>query len=280
MIPSTAIERRIQAFQTIQDIIDTMKAHAGVAIRRTDELVLNIRRYEEEVLSALGELLVHDPGLSRGTLQGGKRILVAFGSSQGLCGAYNERLADVLSENVAADDAVFVIGRRLQSVIETRKMNYQGHGDFVGSVNGIRPALQKTLSRITDVYGKKEYFRLSFVFTVVSEKKAGIMLEQILPPDVKRARPPQGAQGFIYSHLSPASLLDKVLEELLYISLYRCFVESLRSENWYRLRSMEGASENLRRHISELDSLRNYMRQEEITEEMLEILGSGMFFGK
>ncbi|HSB52565.1 MAG TPA: hypothetical protein VLD40_07885 [Dissulfurispiraceae bacterium] len=43
---------------------------------------------------------------------------------------------------------------------------------------------------------------------------------------------------------------------------------------------MEGASENLRGHISELDSLRNYIRQEEITEEMIEVLGSGMFFGE
>jgi F0F1-type ATP synthase gamma subunit len=55
-------------------------------------------------------------------------------------------------------------------------------------------------------------------------------------------------------------------------------VESLRSENWYRLRSMEGASENITRHIEELESQWKYLRQEEITGEMLEILGSGGFF--
>jgi F0F1-type ATP synthase gamma subunit len=41
---------------------------------------------------------------------------------------------------------------------------------------------------------------------------------------------------------------------------------------------MEGASENIKRHITELDSLRKYLRQEEITGEILEILGSGGFF--
>jgi F0F1-type ATP synthase gamma subunit len=41
---------------------------------------------------------------------------------------------------------------------------------------------------------------------------------------------------------------------------------------------MEGAAENIKRRISDLDSLQKYIRQEEITEEMLEILGSGMFY--
>jgi F-type H+-transporting ATPase subunit gamma len=75
-----------------------------------------------------------------------------------------------------------------------------------------------------------------------------------------------------------AMLSKWALEEFLYISFYRCYAESLRSENWYRLRSMEGASEMIKKHIDELSSLQKYIRQEEITEEMLEILGSGMFY--
>ena len=43
---------------------------------------------------------------------------------------------------------------------------------------------------------------------------------------------------------------------------------------------MEGAAENIKRRISDLDSSQKYIRQEEITEEMLEILGSGMFYGR
>lgn len=43
---------------------------------------------------------------------------------------------------------------------------------------------------------------------------------------------------------------------------------------------MENASENLKRRFSDLDARQKYVRQEEITEEMLEILGSGMFYGK
>jgi F0F1-type ATP synthase gamma subunit len=75
-----------------------------------------------------------------------------------------------------------------------------------------------------------------------------------------------------------AGRVRRVLEEFLSASLYRCYVESLRSETWFRLRTMEEASESLKKRIAELSSQQNYVRQEEITEEMLEILGGGMFF--
>jgi F0F1-type ATP synthase beta subunit len=61
-------------------------------------------------------------------------------------------------------------------------------------------------------------------------------------------------------------------------NLFGSPIASLRSENWYRLRMMEGTSENLKRCLGDLGSLQKYARQEEITEEMLEILGSGAFY--
>ena len=82
-----------------------------------------------------------------------------------------------------------------------------------------------------------------------------------------------------FTYLNAEVIFARALDELLYISFYRCYAESLRSENWYRLRRMEGASDILQKHIGELSSLQKYVRQEEITEEMLEILGSGMFYG-
>lgn len=129
-----------------------------------------------------------------------------------------------------------------------------------------------------NTYKKEEYYNLTFIFTYISEKRPEISAEQILPLDITRlsALKPLKIPPLIY--LEPEIIFNKILEEFLYISLYRGYLESLRSENWYRMRSMEGASESLERRILELGSLQKYVRQEEITEEMLEILGSGMFY--
>jgi F-type H+-transporting ATPase subunit gamma len=277
VISSIDVEKKIRAFVTIEDIISAMKAYAGITIRKTEELVLNIRKYEENILSALADVLAHYPDLL-GEKSDRKRILVAYGSSQGLCGSYNEKLADVVSDTKKEDDELFVIGRKLKSSLESRQLKYDYFNDSIGSVHGIEEALRETLSRIMNIYKQTEVYNLIFIFITISGTKAETSIEQILPPDVSRVHALKPQRPLPLTYLEPVFILNKALEELLYISLYRGFIESLRSENWYRLRSMEGAAESLKGRISDLNSLQKYIRQEEITEEMLEILGSGMFY--
>jgi len=278
LLSSAEVEKKIKAFHTIEDIVSVMKAYAGVTIRKTEELVLNIRAYEENILYAIADVMAHYPGISLEKQLEGKRILVAFGSSQGLCGPFNEKLVDVISDIINSNDTLFIIGKRLKSSIELKYIPYFGYSNSAASVNGIQPALKDTVSKIMDMYNKEEYYNLTLIFTYISEKKPEISLEQILPPDIVRLSALKPLKFSPLTYAEPQIIFDKIMEEFLYISLYRCYLESLRSENWYRMRSMEGASESLKRHISEFGSLQKYVRQEEITEEMLEILGSGIFY--
>jgi F-type H+-transporting ATPase subunit gamma len=61
---SAEVEKKIKAFHTIEDIVSVMKAYAGVTIRKTEELVLNIRSYEENILYAIADVMAHYPDLS------------------------------------------------------------------------------------------------------------------------------------------------------------------------------------------------------------------------
>ena len=275
---SEDIEKRLQSFYATEDIISAMKTYAGVSIRKTEEIVPNVREYEKNILSVMASLITNYPEQSLTERNGGNRIIVAFGSSQGLCGAYNEKIGDALAEVITEKDVVFVIGRRLLSLLESRHINPESYSDSVLSMSGIQSALEKTIAQIMDIYRKKEFYNLTFIFTSIFANMAQITIEHILPPDIDRilAMGPDKKTPFTY--LDTDVIFTRALEDFLYISFYRCYVESLRSENWYRMRSMEGASETLKKHIGELSSLQKYIRQEEITEEMLEILGSGMFY--
>lgn len=279
MASSADIEKKMKAFRTIDDIVGAMKAYAGVTVRKTEESVRNVRVYEEAVLKAMSDIVSHHPYISPGQPRKGKRILLAFGSSQGFCGPFNEKMADAVAEAAASDDTVIVIGRRLMSLVEARSITLFRYLDSPVSINGIQTAIREAIVPITETYKKEGYYDLSFLFTIITENRALTVSEQVLPPEIERVRALRPVREMPYIYLEPQLLFDKLLEEFLYISLYRCYVESLRSENWYRLRSMEGASENLMRHITDLDSLQKVVRQEEITEEMLEILGGGGFYG-
>ncbi|MDE1888830.1 MAG: F0F1 ATP synthase subunit gamma [Planctomycetota bacterium] len=278
MLSSLDIEKKIKALYTIEDIVGAMKAYAGVTIRRTEDLVQNIRAYENNLLLAMADIITHYPGISLKEQNKGKRILAAFGSSQGLCGSFNEKMVDVVSNVITSNDILFVIGKRLKTSLELKHVTYGDYCDSVASINGIQPALKETVSKIMNMYKKEEYYKLAFVFTYILGKKAEISVEQILPPDIDKVSALSPTRIPPFTYLEPEIIFNKILEEFLFISLYRCYMESFRSENWYRLRNMDGASETLKRQLSNLNSVQMYTRQEEITEEMLEILGSGMFY--
>jgi ATP synthase F1 gamma subunit len=280
MSDSPEIERRIRTFTSIEDIVNAMKAYAGVTIKRTEEMVTAVRAYEEQVRRALALAAVLDPGFFAAAPQGGGRILVAFGSSQGLCGALNEHVADALQQQLQPQDSLLIVGRRLQVAAAARHLATPDFFDSVVSVSGIRPALDRTIAWILERYLRGDHYTLSLLFTTVAGSQARVVDERVLPPDLAALAAPPAAAAPPVLTLERRELLGGVLRELIAISLYRCLAESLRSENWYRMRVLEGATENLKRRIGELGSLRNYLRQEEITEEMLEILSSGGFYGR
>jgi len=279
---SVDVEKKIRVFSDIGDIIGAMKAYAGVAIRKTEWIIANIREYETNVLLALADVISGCSGIPLAKGDGGtKRLLVAFGSSQGLCGAYNEKLADSISTLMKGGDSLYVIGRRLKSALDARSIKQEVYQESIAGVGGIDQAWRECISRLLELYKNEGYYTLTLVFTAISEKRAGISINRVLPPGIcgeQSVRDLNHSSPLLY--LEPTVIFDRLLEQLIGISLYRGFVESLRSENWYRLRSMEGASENITRHVSELESLWKYLRQEEITGEMLEILGSGGFFSR
>jgi len=275
---SSDVEKKIRVFSDIGDIVNTMKAYAGVAIRKTEALFANVREYERNVLLALEEVISPEAGITLVERKGAKRLVVAFGSSQGLCGAYNDKIADALSAVINSADALFVIGRRLVSSLESRRISHGVYQDSIAGVSGIDQALRECVSRLMELYRNEEYYTLTLVFCAITEKRAEIAVERILPPRIGVVGSATALKPASLMYLDPEVIFARLMEQLIGISIYRGFVESLRSENWYRLRSMEGASENIARHITDLESLQKYLRQEEITGEMLEILGSGGFF--
>ncbi len=277
MPSSIEIDRKLKTFISVGDIVSAMKAYAGMTMRRTEDLVPNLREYEGNVLTAMGDAVRLLSGELLGQGGSGRRLLVAFGSSQGLCGPYNDRVAERVSTEIMAQDTLFVIGARLKGALESNGVSVEASADMPVSINGIGKALEDTIAHIIELYSNKEIYNLTLAFAAVQNHSAETVLERVLPPDLERARE-AASRTPPMTYMEARPMFEDILEEFLYISLYRGYLEALRSENWFRLSVLEGATDNLNRHLQELRTLKNYVRQEEITEEMLEILQSGMFY--
>ncbi len=65
----------------------------------------------------------------------------------------------------------------------------------------------------------------------------------------------------------------RLIEEWLFIELYRALAESLASKNGARLRAMDEAIHNIDETIEALTLQHRLSRQEEITSELLDVVG-------
>jgi alternate F1F0 ATPase F1 subunit gamma len=267
------LEQKVKTFEDIHDIVNAMKAYAGLNIRKTEQYISTVRTFEQNVFYALAGLIAGFPVLTVPERTEGRRVLIVFGSDQGLCGAYNDRIADVVSTILKAGDALFIVGRRLKSAVEQRALRIEDFTESAVSVEGIRDRMETLLVKIMAVYSGADFFNLAVVFTTIIKNRSEIIIEQILPPDINKIRNLEFPLKRPLIYLKPETLLEKLVQEILYISVYRCYIEAIRSENWHRIRSMESASENITKNITGLEVARRYLRQEEITAEILEILG-------
>lgn len=276
MPSSAAVDKAIRGLREIDDIVGVMKAYAGVAVRKAESAVANIRACEDNTLRAMADLAAHDPLLIPSQGGSGKRILAAFGSSLGLCGLYNEKMADEVAAFRTEGDALFAIGARFQDLLRARRIPCLGNLGSPAGIDGIMPSLRDSASSIQELYAGREYLSLVLMYTAVTDGSAEIAVRRVLPPAWNRL--PAAAPGAEPPHTyeEPRRIFALILEEYLIMALHLAHVEALRSENWYRLRTMEAAGENLDRRVAELGSLYHFVRQEEVTEEMREI-SSGMY---
>lgn len=73
-------------------------------------------------------------------------------------------------------------------------------------------------------------------------------------------------------HLAPDALLRRLASEYLFAEITRAVMESLASENHARLLVMETADHNIGDKLDELRRQEHALRQETITEELLDVV--------
>jgi F-type H+-transporting ATPase subunit gamma len=95
--------------------------------------------------------------------------------------------------------------------------------------------------------------------------------QSLLPVDLERYGKP-GSTNAPLTNLAPQTLIDGLMAEYLFAQLAHAAMESFASENAARLAVMQSAREKLDERLTDLQSLERRLRQEQITDELLELV--------
>lgn len=280
MSTTEAMRRRISTAEDLHSVVRVMKALSAASVRQYETAVASLARYAGTVEAGLQVLLRDRPeALAAAGAEGDRWGVVVFGSDQGMCGAFNERVAEHALERVAAlpggagAAAVLAVGARVVGRLQDGGCQVRATFRTPGAVPGITRAVNALLLEVEALRFREGIDR----FLMVHQRPdAGPQALQLLPLDRAwldgLAKRPWDSRTVPMFTMDWRALFSSLVRQHLFVALYRAFAESLASENASRLASMQAAERNIQEHLGELGLAWQQGRQQAIQEELLDIV--------
>lgn len=294
------VTNQISSVKNIRQITRAMEAVAAARLRRAENRIALLRPYAQATrkltrrAAAEAGSVPQLPILNERENVNKLGILLITGD-RGLAGAFN---ANIIREGLHLRDAAveegkevvfFVVGRRGDGALTFRKLNV--NAAWTGFTD--RPAFTNARDigeALVSAYVDGEIDRVEVVYNrYVSPLTQHVHRLTLLPiqqaevvgegSDDEAEAELEGDLAEAHSHSlweyepDPEELLAQLIPDYVNTSLYRTLLESAASELGARMTAMRSAADNAETMIDDLTLEMNRVRQAEITQEILEVVG-------
>ncbi|WP_436644289.1 F0F1 ATP synthase subunit gamma [Microbaculum sp. FT89] len=271
------VEQRIGSVHQLEAVVTAMRGIAASRAREAKSRLAGIRAYADTVGNAIGEALALLPASEapanprHGTEH---HIVIALCSEQGFAGTFNERVLGTVERHIQAADGaptdLLLAGDRGLMVAQERGLSV----DWSAAMAAHAEEVPSLANRLADAV----YERLSAGATQVAIVHAApasggpveIVDRALVPLDFTRF-PVSGRLVPPLITQDPRSLLAQLAEEYMFAELCEAVMVSFAAENDARMHAMIAARDNVGEKLDELTAVYRRLRQEEITNEIVEL---------
>ncbi|HVY96623.1 MAG TPA: F0F1 ATP synthase subunit gamma [Solirubrobacterales bacterium] len=305
MATQKEVKNRIASIKNINKITRAMEMVAAARLRRAEQRIDALRPYAEGMRKLTRRAAEQAGGLPRVPVLDEHESLDNVGlllvtGDRGLAGAFN---TNVIREGMRSRDRVreegakpsfSVVGRKGVSTLTFRKEDVRT--SYVGFTD--RPSFANAREigeELTARYVDGELDRVEMVYNrYVSPLTQHVWRQTLLPlqqaevvgegvedqgeEELTEAEQAQSSSQWEYEP-EPEELLARLIPEYVTISVYRALLESAASELGARMTAMRNAAENAEKMMDDLTLEMNRVRQAEITQEILEVVGGAEALG-
>jgi F-type H+-transporting ATPase subunit gamma len=279
------VRRRIRSVQSTKKITRAMELIASSRIVRAQQRVEASRPYAIQLTKAMEDLARQTGAVQHPLLEARERPakggVLVLTSDRGLAGAYNANVLRV-GERLLADardrglqPVLYVVGKKGVGYFRFRQVpmheTWQGFSEVPPYEEAER--IGRTLiddfanEEIDELHAAYTDFRSAFTLRATSQRFLPIAPEEVTGRGL----------GVVHAEYlfepEPAEILDHLLPQYVITKVYAGLLESAASENASRRRAMKAATDNAEDLIKILTRQANRARQDEITTEIMEIVG-------
>ena len=272
------IRRRIRSIQNTGKVTKAMEMIAASKLRRTQVAALAARPYSDKILEVIGHLAAQPTDEAAGTQPLLERRpvnnieVLHITPDRGLCGGLHGNLNGMVGQFVLSAPApvrLVCVGRKGRDFMV--RYGRDVRATFMNISDRLTLADTLAISHIAiDDYTSGEadevYLAYPESISTISQRPALKKLLPIEPSDLPATR----RVGYIYEPTSP-EVLGSLLPRFVEMQLYHALLELIASEQSARMVAMRNASDSAGEMVGDLTLTLNKVRQESITNELLDL---------
>jgi F-type H+-transporting ATPase subunit gamma len=281
------IQSRLQGMEDIKHLLRSVRAMSAIRWRRAKKHLEAAQSYAKDIDSQLGKVLAKvgtslPAGLSPHPLPQSGRVnvgLITLTSDRGLCGNFNTGLVakaihvTEILDRKNKDVKIISLGGYGEPLF--RSAGYEiFHSEKITSSQGVSFVnIRKAISHIRAYYESGAIDELNILYNQFNYFGSYTPQSiQILPPQISELQEQgEGTSEDLLINSDPQQLKAFLLWEHLAARLYMAYIESTVSEHSARLQTMDSAISNLDERVADLEIQFHTIRQEIITQGVLEV---------
>jgi F-type H+-transporting ATPase subunit gamma len=265
------ITARIQGIHQLGSVVNAMRGIAAARAQQARTQLAAVDSYAAIIAAAIGEVLALMPPQPRGaTATPGRLALVLFCAEQGFAGAFSERVLDSVGDALTTSE-LFLIGTRGAMVAAER--------DITPGWTSAMPSHSRGIAKLADGVAQALYARIATgdideLDVVFCQWQQGhgteVQRRRLFPFDLTVfPLPTRPTQPLL--NLPPETLLASLTADYMHAQLCRAALHAFSAENEARMEAMASAHSQIDQRILSLQAQERRVRQQEITEEVIEL---------
>lgn len=270
------IEREINSTKNLGSIVGTMKAHASSTITQFQRGATAAWEYKNILDKSLHIVFLNQQPQKSSEIEG-QTMHIIFGSDHGLAGRFNERIAHYSLQKIKEkNQSIYIllgqqVRQRLADDLSTHVFLHLPH-----TIENVTNKVNTLLLKIDELRDEHSIGKIILHYNKPIDKITFKETSEVLFPidfDAYGVEKIEWDSNRIPSYFTNReALMSSLIQQYLFITLYRAFCYSLASENASRLSSMQSAEKNIDARLDELNSEYRSKRQNSITEEINDII--------
>lgn len=275
------IRKKIKSINNVKKITKAMQLVSAVKMKKAQQEALEgipYRSFLDRIFQKISSKVQKDISpLFFSHSKNKKNLYIVISSNKGLCGFFNVSIFKFIIKNINLENSDFLtLGKKGASFISKIGGNIIADFSKINFFNAPSPILKESITRFLSgdyekIYIIYNHFINSLKFETVKLQLLPAKIEEKLIIDKNENNINYEKDKEFIIEPEPKKILNEILKNLIEEKIRGAVLESQASEHSARMIAMKNATESAGEIINNLTLLKNKVRQERITNELLDM---------